>query len=58
MGKNYRKELDNLNCIYESAMRADVDVLTNFLSKYQGCHLFAIGSGDLILWRRHSSIYV
>lgn len=45
MGKNYRKELDNLNCIYESAMRADVDVLTNFLSKYQGCHLFAIGSG-------------
>ena len=45
MGKNYRKELDSLSCIYDSAMEANVDVLTNFLSKYSGCHLFGIGSG-------------
>lgn len=45
MGKNYRKELENLSCIYDSAMIADVDMLTYFLSKYRGCHLYGIGSG-------------
>lgn len=45
MGKNYRKELDSLSCIYDNAMEANVDMLTNFLSKYRSCHLFGIGSG-------------
>lgn len=45
MGKNYRKEIENLSCIYDSAMVADIEVLTNFLYKYRGCHLYGIGSG-------------
>jgi hydroxymethylpyrimidine pyrophosphatase-like HAD family hydrolase/fructoselysine-6-P-deglycase FrlB-like protein len=45
MGKNYRKELDSLSCIYDRAMEADVEMLTNFLSKYRSSHLFGIGSG-------------
>lgn len=45
MGKNYRKELDSLSCIYDSAMEANVDTLTNFLSKHQNSHLYGIGSG-------------
>lgn len=45
MGKNYRKELDSLNCIYDSAMEANIEILTIFLSKYRNCHLFGIGSG-------------
>lgn len=45
MGKNYRKELDGLSVIYDSAMDANVDVLTKFLSKYQNNCLFGIGSG-------------
>ncbi len=45
MGKNYRKELDSLSCIYDNAMEANVDMLTNFLAKYRSSHLFGIGSG-------------
>lgn len=45
MGKNYRKELNSLNCIYDSAMEANIDILINFLSKYRERHLFGIGSG-------------
>lgn len=45
MGKNYRKELDSLNCVYDKAMGANIDVLTTFLSKYRECHLYGIGSG-------------
>lgn len=45
MGKNYRKELDSLNSIYDSAMKADINILTTFLSKYRTCPLFGIGSG-------------
>lgn len=45
MGKNYRKELDSLSDIYESAMEANIDMLINFLSKYRSSHLFGVGSG-------------
>lgn len=45
MGKNYRKELDSLSCIYDNAMETNVDMLTNFLAKYRSSHLFGIGSG-------------
>lgn len=45
MGKNYRKELDSLNSIYDGAMKANIDILTGFLSKYRTCPLFGIGSG-------------
>lgn len=45
MGKNYRKELDSLNSIYDSAMEGNIDILTKFLSKYRKCPLFGIGSG-------------
>lgn len=45
MGKNYKKELDSLNYIYDSAMKADIDIITGFLSKYRTCPLYGIGSG-------------
>ena len=45
MGKNYKKELDSLNCIYDSAMKADIDMLAGFLSKYRTCPFYGIGSG-------------
>ncbi len=45
MGKNYRKELDGLHNVHHSAMKADINMLTGFLSKYRTYPFFAIGSG-------------
>ncbi len=45
MGKNYRKELENLELIYECAMHGNIDIFVEFLSKYRSCSLFGIGSG-------------
>lgn len=45
MGKNYNKELDGLKYVYDSAMKADIDILAGFISKYRTCPLFGIGSG-------------
>lgn len=45
MGKNYKKELGNLECIYNSAMKADIDLLVSFLEKYRNCPFFGVGSG-------------
>lgn len=45
MGKNYKKELDNLEFVYDAAMKANIDPLANFLAKYRTCPFFGIGSG-------------
>lgn len=45
MGKNYRKELDNLNAIYDNAARTDVGVLANFVKEHMAEPFIGVGSG-------------
>lgn len=45
MGKNFENELDNLTCIYESSMNADIQVLIDFFKKYYRNNFIGIGSG-------------
>ncbi len=45
MGKDFKKELNNLGLIYESARKGDIAVLTKFLARYKDSFFYAIGSG-------------
>lgn len=45
MGKNYRKELDVLDRIYENALKAKIDIIADFVAKYSAFNLYGIGSG-------------
>lgn len=45
MGKNYRKELDNLGAVYGNAARADVGKLAIFVKEHMTDPFIGVGSG-------------
>ena len=45
MGKDFEKELQNLDLIYQGALVGDIGVLTDFLQKYIHLPFFSVGSG-------------
>jgi hydroxymethylpyrimidine pyrophosphatase-like HAD family hydrolase/fructoselysine-6-P-deglycase FrlB-like protein len=45
MGKKYRNELDKLDLIYETAYRANFEIIYNFIYMYRDCQFYCIGSG-------------
>ncbi len=45
MGKDFERELQNLDLIYQRAFAGDVGVLTGFLQKYIHLPLLSVGSG-------------
>lgn len=45
MGKDYKKELSNLNSVYQTAYLSDVQQLSDFLLKHCNTILWGIGSG-------------
>lgn len=45
MGKNFEKELANLDMVYDSAFCADVNGISKFLAEFSSSYLFGVGSG-------------
>lgn len=45
MGKNFYRELENLEIVYDSAMESDISVLVAFLIKYKSFPFYSVGSG-------------
>ncbi len=45
MGKNFSKELETLDCIYESATESDCKIVVGFLKKYFNNFILLVGSG-------------
>lgn len=45
MGRDFRKELDNLDLIYESAMNADIENIVKFFLNNRNHPLLCVGSG-------------
>lgn len=45
MGKDFERELQNLDLIYQGALAGDIGVLTGFLQKYIHLPFFSVGSG-------------
>lgn len=45
MGKDFERELQNLNLIYQGALAGDIGILTGFLQKYIHLPFLSVGSG-------------
>ena len=45
MGKDFERELQNLDLIYQGALAGDIGVLTGFLQKYIHLPFLSVGSG-------------
>lgn len=45
MGKNFQKELSNLNLVYQSALSSDIHAISDFLQKYSHTLFWGVGSG-------------
>ena len=45
MGKNFGKEIENLDIIYKSALKCDCSIVTEFIKKYRYTTFLLVGSG-------------
>jgi hydroxymethylpyrimidine pyrophosphatase-like HAD family hydrolase len=45
MGKNFEKEIKNLDIIYKSALKCDCSIITDFIKQYRNTTFLLVGSG-------------